>query len=248
VATTFSLLDGRMRTEGLFAATVGALIGVGLAPARGLESMDPSAVLQGRKEHARDMPERLRSPSITELFELWGKVGQAGEDGEAVLEELVPRLYEELHRLASSYLSRERPGHTLQPTALVNEAFLRLFGSAVQPKDRQHFFALAARLMRRVLVDHARRYRAGRRFSPERRLTLDPEGFEAAQAPVDVLDLHRALEGFAEVSPRAARVVELRYFGGLTLDEIGEVLEVSPATAARDWTAARLWLQRELTR
>jgi len=188
------------------------------------------------------MSDDLRSASVTELFERWNR------DGEDVLEELLPRLHDELHRLAASYLSRERPGHTLQPTALINEAYLRLFDSELQPNDRHHFFSLAARLMRRVLVDHARRYQAGRRFSPADRLTLDASLIESAREPVGVLDLHRSLEAFAEVSPRAARVVELRYFGGLTLDEIGDLLEISPATAARDWSAARVWLRRELSR
>lgn len=187
------------------------------------------------------MSDDRRSASVTELFERWS------HDGEDVLDQLLPRLQDELRRLAASYLSRERPGHTLQPTALVNEAFLRLAGSDVQPKDRKHFFSLAARLMRRVLVDHARRYQAGRRFAPQGRVTLDPALFETSRDPIDVLDLHRSLESFAEVAPRASRVVELRYFGGLTLEEIGEVLEVSTATAVRDWSAARLWLRRELS-
>lgn len=183
-----------------------------------------------------------RTASVTELFERWNR------GGEEVLDELLPRLHGELRKVAAAYLSRERAGHTLQPTALINEAFVRLLGSEVLPSDRQHFFSLAARLMRRVLVDHARRYRAGRRFAPADRLTLDPALFEIEREPVDVLDLHRALESFAEVSPRAARLVELRYFGGLTLDEIAGLLEISPATAARDWGAARVWLRRELSR
>lgn len=191
-------------------------------------------------ESRRTSDDDRRPTSITDLFDRWS---QQGED---VLDELLPRLHDELRRLAASYLSRERPGHTLQPTALVNEAFLRLLGSDFQPNDRKHFFALAARLMRRVLVDHARRYQAGRRFSPGERLTLDPNLLETAHASVDVLDLHRSLDAFAKVSPRAARVVELRYFGGLTLQEIGALLEVAPATVTRDWKAARLWLRREL--
>ena len=177
---------------------------------------------------------------VTRLFSRW----RAGDEDAAA--ELLPRVYDELRRLADAYLRRERAGHTLQPTELVNEAFLRLLGTEVEVLDRTHFFALAARAMRRILVDHARRQRAGKRIAPEDRVTLVTEVDATPGAEVDVLDLNRALERFAEIAPRPAQLVELRYFGGLTLPEAAEVLGVARATAARDWKAARVWLIREL--
>lgn len=177
---------------------------------------------------------------VTRLFSRW----RAGDEDAA--SELLPRVYDELRRLAETYLRRERGGHTLQPTELVNEAFLRLLGTDVEAVDRTHFFALAARAMRRILVDHARRLQAGKRFAPEDRVTLGTRGTPAAGSEVDVLDLHRALERFARIAPRPAQLVELRYFGGLTNPEAAEVLEVSKATVERDWKSARVWLYQEL--
>ncbi len=176
----------------------------------------------------------------THLFSHWRAHDQQSTT------ELLPRLYVELRRIAGSYLSRERTGHTLQPTELVNEAFLRLIGTGVEPSDRNHFFALAARSMRRILVDHARRHQAGKRFAPEARVTLGAEMGSTPREEVDVIALHQALERFAEVAPRPAQLVEMRYFGGLTNPEAAEVLEVSLATVERDWKAARLWLRRQL--
>ncbi len=176
----------------------------------------------------------------TQLFAGWRR----GDEG--ALEELVARLYDELRSLAAAHLAREREGHTLQPTAVVHEALLRLLGSAVRPNDRHHFFALASRTMRRVLVDHARRYQADRRFAPADRVTLDSAVGEAPSGAVDVLDLHRALDELALLAPRAARVVELMVFGGLTRLEAAEVLEVGTSTVDRDWKAARLWLRRAI--
>ena len=177
---------------------------------------------------------------VTRLFSRW----RAGDEDAA--SELLPRIYGELRGLADSYLRRERVGHTLQPTELVNEAFLRLLGTDVEATDRGHFFALAAQSMRRILVDHARRQRADKRIAPEHRVTLGTEVDATPTPEVDVLDLHRALERFVEIAPRPAQLVELRYFGGLTLPEAARVLGVSRATAARDWKAARVWLVREL--
>ena len=179
---------------------------------------------------------------VTRLFSQW----RSGEEHAA--EQLLPQVYEELRRLADSYLRRERPHHTLQPTELVNEAFLRLFGSEMSVADRVHFFALAAQVMRRILVDHARRQSAGKRFAPRDRVTLDTSAAIESGTSVDVLDLHRALERFSEFAPRPARLLELRFFGGLTLNEAAEVADVSRATAARDWEAARIWLAGELNR
>ena len=182
-----------------------------------------------------------RSPGhVTRLFSRW----RAGDEDAAA--ELLPRVYDELRRLADSYLRRERSGHTLQATELVNEAFLRLLGAGIEALDRTHFFALAARAMRRILVDHARRQRAGKRIAPEDRVTLVTDVDVTPGGEVDVLDLHRALEKFAEIAPRPARLVELRYFGGLTLPEAAQVLGASRATVARDWNAARVWLSGEL--
>ena len=185
--------------------------------------------------------------AVTRLFSRW----RAGD--EDVSAELLPRVYDELRGLASTYLRRERAGHTLQPTALVNEAFIRLIGTDVKAADRTHFFALAARSMRRILVDHGRRLQADKRIGPADRITLDTRVTPLAEIPltgpeIDVLDLHRALERFAEIAPRPAELVELRYFGGLTNREAAVVLETSVATVERDWKAARAWLRRELQR
>ncbi len=190
--------------------------------------------------------------AVTRLFSRW----RAGD--EDVAAELLPRVYDELRGLASTYLRRERASHTLQPTALVNEAFIRLIGTDVEAVDRTHFFALAARSMRRILVDHGRRLQANKRIGPADRITLDTRVTPLAetslavtpltQSEIDVLDLHRALERFAEIAPRPAHLVELRYFGGLTNREAAEVLETSVATVERDWKAARAWLRRELER
>lgn len=166
---------------------------------------------------------------------------------EQALDELVPVVYGELRALAAHYLKGERAGHTLQPTSLVNEAFVRLLGSArVRPQDRTHFFALAARTMRRVLVDHARRRQAEKRPSPEDRLTLQTALAGGGAPEIDLLDLHEALERLAGIHPRQARLVELRYFGGLSSREAALALEVSLATVERDWQVARLWLADRL--
>jgi RNA polymerase sigma factor (TIGR02999 family) len=180
------------------------------------------------------------STPTTQLLENWRR----GDEG--AVDELVTRLYDELRSLAALQLARERAGHTLQPTAVVHEALLRLLGSELRPHDRHHFFALASRTMRRVLVDHARRYRADRRYSPSDRVTLDSSIEDPRTSAVDVLDLHRALGELAELAPRAAQVVELMVFGGLTRLEVAEVLDVGPSTVDRDWKAARLWLRRAI--
>lgn len=164
----------------------------------------------------------------------------------AALERLLPVVYAELKRLAAGYLKQERPGHTLQPTALAHEAFLRLVvQTEVAWQSRAHFLGVAAQAMRRVLVDHARRRKALRRGGGA---TLIPLEAVRAAGPREAAfeDLDRALDKLARLSERQARVVELRYFGGLSIDETGEVLGVSPMTVKRDWTLARAWLFREL--
>ena len=170
----------------------------------------------------------------------------AGEAG--ALERILPVVYQELRRLAASYLRGERAGHTLQPTALAHEAYLRLVGRQIAWQGRHHFRAVAARAMRAILVDHARRRNADKRGGGEAPLSLDTGMLAADARPVAFDDLDRALNDLARLSERQARVVELRYFGGLSVEEAAEVLGVAPATVKRDWATARAWLYRELTR
>jgi RNA polymerase sigma factor (TIGR02999 family) len=161
-------------------------------------------------------------------------------------EQLVPIVYEELRRLAHYYMRGERAGHTLQTTALVNELYLRLAGiDGVQWRDRAHFFALAATLMRRVLVDYARLRGRDKRGGGVSVTSLD-ENAVAPQSAVDVIALDDALERLASVDPQQSRVVELRFFAGLSVDETAEALGISPATVKRDWATAKLWLYNEL--
>jgi RNA polymerase sigma factor (TIGR02999 family) len=179
--------------------------------------------------------------AVTELLRAWSE----GDDG--ALERLVPLVEAELRRLARGYLGRERRGHTLQITALVNEAFLRLTDARhVRWQDRAHFLGISARLMRRVLVDYARRRGFQKRGGGAQQVTFD-EGLVASADPaLDIVALDRALEALAQVDVRKSRVIELRFFGGLTVDEAAEVLNVSPDTVKRDWRLAKLWLLREL--
>jgi RNA polymerase sigma factor (TIGR02999 family) len=173
---------------------------------------------------------------------------RAWSDGdESALEQLVPLVESELRRLARAYMGRERKDHTLQATALVNEAFLRITDARhIRWHDRAHFMGIAARLMRRVLVDHARARGYQKRGGGAERVILDEARLEAAARPLDVVELDRALEAFATVDARKSEVVELRFFGGLTVEETAEVLHVSADTVKRDWRLAKLWLLREL--
>src|SRR5687768_15714711 len=178
---------------------------------------------------------------VTQLLRAWGN-GDAG-----ALEQLTPLIEAELRRLARAYMSRERRDHTLQTTALVNEAFLRLTDARrVRWQDRAHFLGISARLMRRVLVDHARSRGYHKRGGGVQRVTLDEGLVASPAAALDVVALDRALEALAAVDPRKSRVVELRFFGGLSVEETAEVLHVSPDTVKRDWRLAKLWLLREL--
>lgn len=161
---------------------------------------------------------------------------------------LTPEVYGELRRVAAAALGRERRDHTLQPTALVHEAFLRLAGQRAPWQNRAHFLGVAAQAMRRILVDHARRRNAAKRPDPRARVTLSGLAAAGESPEVDVLDLEAALARLAGLDPRAARVVELRAFAGCSAEEAAEVLAVSPATVARDWRMARSWLRRELAR
>jgi RNA polymerase sigma factor (TIGR02999 family) len=180
---------------------------------------------------------------VTRLLQAWSN-GDA-----AALEQLTPLVYEELRRLAARYMGRERPGHTLQTSALINEAYMRLVDArGVQWQNRAHFFAVSAQVMRRILVDFARARQNLKRGGGTRPVSLDETKVAAPERSADLLALSEALERLAVLSPRQSRVVELRYFGGLTEEEMAEVLSISPRTVRNDWGLARAWLYRELTR
>ena len=183
------------------------------------------------------------SQSVTKLLLAWGK----GED--AALEKFTPLVYQELRRMARRYMYGERNGHTLQATALVNEAYLKLVDCRrVRWQDRAHFFAVSAQLMRRVLVDFARARKGQKRGGGDPNVTLDEGLIAAPLRGKDVLALDSTLEALALQDERKARVVELRFFGGLSVEETAEVLKVSPETVLRDWRLARAWLAREMGR
>lgn len=180
---------------------------------------------------------------VTRLLVDWSNGNQAA------LENLTPLVYGELRRLASRYLRRERPDHTLQSTALVHEAYMRLIDQRnVRWQNRAHFFGVAAQLIRRILVDHARSRMAAKRGAAVCKLSLD----EAIETPgardLDLAALDDALNALARIDPQQSRIVELRFFTGLSIDETAEVLHVSPATVKRDWTTAKAWLFREISR
>jgi RNA polymerase sigma factor (TIGR02999 family) len=180
--------------------------------------------------------------TVTDLLQAWASGDQAA------LDELLPLVYNELRRQARRYMRAQPAGHTLQTTALVHEAYLRLVGqSSVEWKGRGHFFGVAAKAMRSILVDHARARSAAKRGGPVSAITLDEGGIAGPQAIVDVLALDEALGRLAELDPRKSQLVELRYFGGLGIEEAAAVLGVSPATVKREWITARAWLRRELS-
>jgi RNA polymerase sigma factor (TIGR02999 family) len=164
------------------------------------------------------------------------------------LEKLMPLVYDELRRLANNYLRREPAGHTLQPTALVNEAYLKLVGQRkVNWQNRAHFFAISAKLMRRILVDHARQRQAAKRGgSEQQRLSITSAETLIQQPQIDLLALNEALDELAQMDPQQGRIVELKFFGGLSIEETAEVLSISHATVERDWKMARAWLRRQL--
>jgi len=180
---------------------------------------------------------------VTELLRSWARGDQSA------LDRLVPLVHDELHRLAHRCMRQEQAGHTLQTTALVDEAYLRLVDADnVRWEDRRHFFAIAATIMRRILVDFARARRARKREAILLKAPVDLERLQVAapQPDADIVALDDALQSLAVFDARAARVVELRYFGGLSIEETAEVLGVSPRTVKRDWAAARAWLMGEL--
>ena len=182
------------------------------------------------------------SDNVTRLLIEWG------DGNQQALEALVPLIYKELRNLAHNFLYRERPGHTLQTTALVHEAYLKL----IDPNDarwqnRAHFFAIAAQAMRRILIHSARKHAAAKRGGPQAELSLDEVADIALEPDINLLKLDEALNELAKIDPRQSRIVELRYFGGLTIEETAEVISVSPATVKREWMMARAWLHQEIT-
>jgi len=182
-----------------------------------------------------------QSFEITELLRRW----TAGE--EAALDTLVPLVERELHRIARRSLRDERPGHTLQPTELVNEAYLRLVDQTrAQWQNRAHFFAIAAQIMRRVLLDHAKRRRRAKRGAGANQVSLTGVTIMSPERSQDVIALDEALTRLERVDPLKSQIVELRYFGGLSLEETAQVLNVAPITVSRHWHLAKVWLKREL--
>ena len=181
-------------------------------------------------------------PNITELL-----VGYGRGDKEA-LDQLMPIVYDELRRQAARYLRRENPGHTLQTTALIHEAYVRLVDQRnVQWQNRAHFFGIAAQLMRRILVDHARTKKRAKRGGSDVRVSLDDATVAVKGQDLDVVALDEALQRLAKIDEQQSRVVELRFFSGLTVEETAEVMGISAATVKRDWSMAKAWLHRELS-
>jgi RNA polymerase sigma-70 factor, ECF subfamily len=180
--------------------------------------------------------------SVTQLLLRWSHGDQNA------LDKLMPLVYSELRKLAGNYLRRERPDHTLQPTALVNEAYLKLIDQRdAKWQNRAHFFGVAAQLMRRILVDHARAHQAAKRGgSDKQRLSITSAGQLSEEPDTDILALHEALNELTEIDPQQGRIVELKFFGGLSIEETAEVLDIGHATVERDWKMARAWLRRKL--
>jgi RNA polymerase sigma-70 factor (ECF subfamily) len=194
-----------------------------------------------------EKPSRPGEPSadgdVSSLLRAW-----SGGDQSAI-QALTPIVYDELHRLARHYMRRERPGHSLQATALVNEAYMRLADyTRMQWQDRAHFFAVSAQVMRRILVEHARRHNV-KRGRGVQHVSLDDAVVVGGgeEEETDLLALDEALVALARIDPRKVQIVEMRFFGGLTVEEIGEVLDLSTGTVKRDWRAAKAWLHRELS-
>lgn len=184
---------------------------------------------------------RPEQHEITELLEQWS------DGNQTALDKLYPLIYEELRRLARSYMRRERKGHTLQTTALINEAYVRMVDQKnVRWRNRTHFFAISAQIMRRILVDHARRYLYNKRGGGAQRVSLDETMIVAVDRSEEVLMLDEALSNLARMDLRRSQVVELRYFAGLNNEEIASVLNISENTVMRDWNLARAWLYQQL--
>jgi RNA polymerase sigma-70 factor (ECF subfamily) len=189
------------------------------------------------------MKDPARLPhEITQLLAEWSNGNQTA------LDKLYPLVYDELHKMANRYMKRERKDHTLQTTALINEAYVRLVDQKnVHWENRAHFFAISAQIMRRILIDHARRHAYAKRGGGAQRVSLDETAMVASDPASDMLLLDEALNRLAEMDPRRGQVVELRYFGGLNNEEIAGVLKISENTVTRDWNMARAWLYQELS-
>jgi len=180
---------------------------------------------------------------VSQLLRAWN------DGDQTALDKLMPLVYQELRQMAKRYMSRQNPGHTLQTSALINEAYMRLVDQKeVQWQNRAHFFGVAAKAMRHILVDYARSRHAAKRGGEARVVSLDEATVVSAEPTAELLALDDALQSLAAFDQRKSRVVELRYFGGLTVEETAEVLKVSPETVALDWRLARTWLLRELTK
>ncbi len=180
--------------------------------------------------------------NVSELLNAWS-IGD-----QDALDKLMPVVYDELRRQASNYLRRERPGHTLQTTALVHEAYLRLIDQKdMRWQNRAQFFGIAAQLMRRILVDHARAKHRAKRGGGDLRMTLNEETTIAKSRSVDLIALDEALSRLAQIDSQQSKIVEVRFFGGLNVEETAEVLRISPATVKRDWSVAKAWLHREIS-
>lgn len=180
--------------------------------------------------------------NVTQLLMDWSK------GDKAALDKLTPFVYDELHRLARHYMRRERAGHTLQTSALINEAYLRLVDQSVAWQNRAHFFGIAARLMRQILVDHARAHNYAKRGGGNaQKVSLDEAANLAQGRAAELVALDDALQSLAAIDPQQSRLVELRFFGGLTIEEAAEVLAISHATVEREWSVARAWLRRQMT-
>ena len=183
------------------------------------------------------------SPNITKLLLEW-RAGDA-----KALDRLMPLVYHELRRMADYYLRNERPGHTLQPSALVNEAYLRLVDhEGIDWQNRAHFFGVAAQAMRRILVDHARSRNYQKRGGAAERVSLDEAATLSADRAGELIALDEALSELEKIDPRKSRIVEIRYFGGFSIEETAALLDVSTATVSRDWETAKAWLLRELSK
>ena len=196
------------------------------------------------KHDIRSIPQLPRTPQhqITQLLAEWS------DGNQAALDELYPLVYEELHRLARRYMSRERKGHTLQTTALINEAYVRLVDQRnVRWANRSHFFAISAQIMRRILIDHARRHAYAKRGGGAKQVSLEEAAIVAPDQASELVRLDEALKSLAKLDERRCHVVEMRYFGGLSNEEIAGVLKVSENTVTRDWNLARAWLYQQLT-
>lgn len=183
-----------------------------------------------------------RKTAVTELLR------RHHEGDPEALPELIPLVYKELQKLASHYLQGERPGHTLQTTALVHEAYMRLIERKHDMKDRNHFFAVAAQTMRRVLVDYARKHRSAKRGGDSAPFSLENAAVYSKEQAPEILAVDRLLTRLAELDPQEARIVELRYFAGLSVAQTAELIGVSPATVKREWSVAKAWLMREMTK